>query len=61
MIWFLRNPTSIVSFYTYKNDQKNARDNEEQMMCASHKECAKNLNDIHVSKRDQNSFLAIQF
>ena len=38
-----RNPAS--------KDQKKAWDNEEQMACASHKECRMQLNDINVSQR----------
>ena len=45
-----RNPASIENFFTYKKDQKKAWDNEEQMACASHKECRMQLNDINVSQ-----------
>ena len=43
-----RNP--IENFFTYKKDQKKVWDNEEQMACASHKECRMQLNDINVSQ-----------
>ena len=50
LISFLRNPASIQSFFTYKKDPKKACDNEEQMTCASHRECRVKLNDINVSQ-----------
>ena len=50
LLWFLRNPDSFRSFFTHKNDQKKPCDNEEQMACASHKECRMQLNDINVSR-----------
>ena len=58
-----RNPTSIMSFFTSKKDKKKACGNEEQMACASHKECRMQLNDINVSKWECYSFFyfATQF
>ena len=47
---FLRNPLSILNFFNEKKDQKKERDNEKQMACASHRECGRQLNDIHVSQ-----------
>ena len=49
LIWCSRNPESIASFFTSKKDLKKPCDNEEQMACASHKECRMQLNDINVS------------
>ena len=50
LISFLRNPFSILNWFTEKKDQKKQCDNERQMTCASHKECGKKLYDIHVSQ-----------
>ena len=58
LVSFLTNPASIQSFFTYKKDPKKACDNEEQMTCASHKECRVKLNDINVSQLE---YFAIQY
>ena len=58
LVSFLTNPASIQSFFTYKKDSKKECDNEEQMTCASHKDCRVKLNDINVSQLE---YFAIQY